>query len=149
MTYFVGKAAAYRDSIQATNATDERPIKVPPIPSSSSSKRKRVEFILEDGEVVEDSNSGTGPGPTESKRAKPLDNPPTDEEQPEDSQRYDYRQFSSNYSGSGPSLTTSSLRSSSFSRLRVPRWVCSGQSEYATGRYQLLCELAEYGLLSK
>eukprot|EP01033_Poteriospumella_lacustris_P009024 gene9024-6481_t len=90
-----------------TNATDEKPIQVPPIPSSSSSKRKRA---LEDGEVVEDSDGGKGHGPTESKRAKPLDNPPTGEEQTEDSQRYDYRQFSSNYSGFGPSLATSDLK---------------------------------------
>jgi hypothetical protein len=144
VAYFVGKAAAHGDSIQTANATDEKPIQVPPIPSSSSSKRKRA---LEDGEVVEDSDGGKGHGLTESKNAKPLDNPPTGEEQTEDSQRYDYRQFSSNYSGFGPSLATSDLKGmlDEAQQTMLMAWYQSG---YATGRYQLLCELAEHGLQS-
>lgn len=139
---------AYKDTIQTTNATDERPIKVPAIPSSSSSKRKRVEFTLEDGEVLEDSESGKGQDPTESKRAKQLDNPPSGENQTEDSQWYDYRQFSSSYSGFGPSPATTDLKGmlDEAQQTMLMAWYQSG---YATGRYQLLCELAEQGLLSK
>jgi hypothetical protein len=95
---------------------------------------------------VEDSDSGKGHGPTESKRAKPLDNPPTrtGEEQIEDAQGYDYRQFSSNYSGFGPSLATADLKGmlDEAQQTMLMAWYQSG---YATGRYQLLCELAEHG----